>query len=470
MQLRDLAAVVDCLPGTELGDNPDIAGLFFDSRQVVEGSLFFAVPGESSDGHDHIESAMAAGAAAVVVERPSPFELPQIVVESSRAAMAPIAAAFHDNPSQKLTVVGVTGTNGKTTTVSMIAAIAEAAGLSASVIGTLTGARTTPEAIDLQAQLAQAVAGGVDLVAMEVSSHALVQHRADCVAFAATVFTNLSVDHLDYHESMDDYFAAKARLFAPGRGRTAVIWVADDWGVVLADQCAAAEIETVRVSPDLADVALADVGASSFVWCDQQVDLPMGGRFNVANALLAAETALALDIAPSDVASGLTNLLPVPGRFELVEAGQAFGIVVDYSHTPDSLEGAILAAKDVAQGRVLTVFGAGGDRDRSKRPMMGEVAHRNADLVVVTSDNPRSEDPMVIIEDVVSGMAGEPWLIEVDRRSAIEAALREALPGDVVLLAGKGHETTQTIGAVVSDFDDRAVAREILASLAGGAA
>ena len=469
MRLSELSSSVLQLPGSALGDDPDITSLSFDSREATAGGLFFAVPGEVSDGHDHAAGAVEQGAVALVVERPLDLGVPQIVVSDCRAAMPIIAAMFFGNPSERLTVIGVTGTNGKTTIVAMLAAIAEAAGLDAHVIGTLTGARTTPEAIKLQGELASAVASGVDLVAMEVSSHALVQHRPDNVAFDAAIFTNLTVDHLDYHESMESYFEAKALLFAPHRSGTAVLWTDDEYGQRLSEQLAAVEGSpaVVAVGEHVAAIDRIDVARSSFRWNGEHVDLPMGGRFNVANALLAAEAASAVGIEASVIARGLTDLQPVAGRFEPVESGQEFGVIVDYSHTPDSLRGALRAAKAVAAGRVIVVFGAGGDRDRSKRPMMGAVAYENADLVVLTSDNPRSEDPEAILDEIEQGVpdGASVWMRESDRRSAIEAALREAHPGDVVLVAGKGHESTQTIGSDVFPFDDRQVAREFLSEM-----
>ncbi len=476
MRLSELFVALESLGGASLVEPPDTAAppsdpevtsLFFDSRKAASGGVFVAVPGDVSDGHDHAAEAVASGAVALVVERPLDIGVPQVVVADSRAAMPVLAATFYNHPSEQLTVLGVTGTNGKTTIVSMLAAIATAAGHNSRVIGTLTGARTTPEAIDLQRELADAVSSGVDVVAMEVSSHALVQRRADNVAFDAVIFTNLTVDHLDYHESMDSYFEAKALLFEPGRSNTAVLWVDDDYGQRLADQLASFEGPPVAVPVSEAQIAIdsIDVARSSFRWRDQQVDLPMGGRFNVANAVLAAEAAAAVGIDPTAIARGLTGLQPVAGRFEPVECGQDFGVIVDYSHTPDSLRGALQAAKAVASGRVIVVFGAGGDRDHTKRPMMGAVACENADLVVLTSDNPRSERPDEILDQIEAGMAGDSHQREPDRRAAIRVALGEAQAGDVVLVAGKGHEDTQTIGTEVLPFDDRQVARELLADL-----
>ncbi len=465
MLLSELSAGVDALDGTTLGADPDILAITFDSRRVEPGSLFFAVVGESSDGHVFAEQAVAAGAVALVVERPLDLDVAQVVVANTRAAMAPIAATFYRHPSNDVHVIGITGTNGKTTCVSMVAAIVAAAGQQCHVIGTLTGARTTPEAPELQSQLADAAANGAQVVAMEVSSHALVQHRADSVAFDVGAFTNLSTDHLDYHNTMDEYFEAKARLFEPGRCATSVVWTDDPYGRQLADRVANADHGVVReVNESLVEIVSMSVAKSIFDWRGNQIELPMGGRFNIANAIVAAEACHAIGIGESHIVSGLASLEPVPGRFQIVDAGQPFGVVVDYSHTPVGLELAIEAARGVASGRVIVVFGAGGDRDRSKRPMMGAASER-ADLVVVTSDNPRSEDPDAIIAEIVAGMANAPWLVEGDRRDAIGAALVEAVEGDVVVIAGKGHETTQTIGDRVLDFDDRKVARQLIESM-----
>jgi UDP-N-acetylmuramoyl-L-alanyl-D-glutamate--2,6-diaminopimelate ligase len=385
----------------------------------------------------------------------------QAVVPETRAAMGPIAAAFHGDPSRTLEVIGVTGTNGKTTTTHLLQSILDVDGRPAAVIGTLTGARTTPEATELQAQLAALRDEGVTAVAMEVSSHALAQRRIDGTWFRVGVFTNLSRDHLDFHHTMDDYFAAKASLFTPDRCATAVVNVDDPWGRRLADQL---EIPWQPYSLELVDDIEVHADWSQCTWEGVTLRVPLGGRFNLMNALGAAVTAQALGVTPAVVADGLSRVGPVSGRFEPVVAGQPFHVFVDYAHTPDGLEQLLTAAREIAgQGHVLVVFGAGGDRDRTKRAPMGEVAARLADQVVLTSDNPRSEDPSAIIDAVLEGIPNRSHLlVEPDRRAAIAAAVGRAQQGDVVVIAGKGHETTQTTGDVVVPFDDRAVARELM--------
>ncbi|MBX3313628.1 MAG: UDP-N-acetylmuramoyl-L-alanyl-D-glutamate--2,6-diaminopimelate ligase [Actinobacteria bacterium] len=425
-----------------------------DSRHVVAGALFCCVPGATADGHDHAPAAVSAGAAALLCERPLDLGVPEVQVTSVRAAMGPAAAVLAGDPSHDLLVVGVTGTNGKTTTVHLLASIFEAAGVPASVIGTLTGARTTPEAPELQARLADLVEAGTEAVAMEVSSHALDLHRVDGTRFRVAVFTNLSRDHLDHHVDMASYFAAKAMLFEPELTGLAVLNLDDPYGRLLRD---AATVPSVGFSfDDVSDLHLG-VDGSTFTWRGVEVRIGLAGRFNVANALAAATAAEAVGIEPAAIARGLAAAGPVPGRFEVVAEGQPYLAAVDYAHTPDGLEQLLTAARELADvGRVILVFGAGGDRDRTKRPFMGEVAARLADVVVVTTDNPRHEDPAAIIDEVERGMDDPRDLrTEPDRRAAIAVAVAEARPGDVLVVAGKGHETTQTIGDEVLPFDDR---------------
>jgi UDP-N-acetylmuramoyl-L-alanyl-D-glutamate--2,6-diaminopimelate ligase len=440
-----------------------VRGVSHDSRSVRAGDLFCCLRGERADGHRFAPVAVEAGAAALLAERPLDLAVAQVVVDDTRVAMAPLAAAFHRHPSAAMTVVGVTGTAGKTTTTHLLASIFEHAGRPCGVIGTLTGVHTTPEAPELQAALAAFRAEGRRAVAMEVSSHALEQHRADATDFAVAVFTNLGRDHLDYHGTVERYFAAKARLFTPELAAHGVANGDDPYGRQL---LATATIPMTSFS--MADAGDLDVGpsASMFTWRGRRVRLPLGGRFNVANALAAATAAVIAGVTEGDVATGLAAAGAVPGRFEPVDAGQPFAVVVDFAHTPESLASALGAAREAAgEGRVIVAFGCGGDRDPAKRPAMGEVAARLADVVVVTSDNPRTEDPDGIISEVVSGMptpSAARTRTEPDRRTAIAVALAEAAPGDVVLIAGKGHETTQTFASAVIDFDDRAVALQLL--------
>jgi UDP-N-acetylmuramoyl-L-alanyl-D-glutamate--2,6-diaminopimelate ligase len=439
----------------------EVTSVVHDSRSVTGGALFCCVRGALVDGHDFAAGAVDAGAVALLCERELPLAVAQAVVKETRAAMGPVAATFHGDPSRALEVVGVTGTNGKTTTTHLLQSILEAAGRHAAVIGTLTGARTTPEATELQAQLAALRDDGVEAVAMEVSSHALAQSRVDGTWFRVGVFTNLSRDHLDFHRTIDDYFEAKASLFTSDRCAAAVVNIDDPWGRRLAERL------TIPWQPCSFDlVSDVDIHAewSRCSWQGVELRVPLGGRFNLMNGLEAAITAQTLGISREVIVQGLAQAGPVAGRFEPVDAGQPFHVFVDYAHTPDGLEQLLLAAHEIAgQSRVLVVFGCGGDRDRTKRAPMGEVAARLADQVVLTSDNPRSEDPSAIIDAVLEGIADRSGLIiEPDRRAAIDAAIGRAREGDVVVIAGKGHETTQVTGDVVTAFDDRVVARELL--------
>jgi UDP-N-acetylmuramoyl-L-alanyl-D-glutamate--2,6-diaminopimelate ligase len=457
--LSDLAAATG---GERRGDDVVVTDVTHDSRAVPPGALFVAVVGERMDGHDHAAAAVAAGAAAVMVERVLDVDVPQLVVGDTRRAMAVAAATCWGHPSERLRVVGVTGTNGKTTVVTLVGAILTSLGIASQVIGTLTGARTTPESTDLQALLASFVEDGVDVVAMEVSSHALALHRVDAVRFAVAVFTNLGLDHLDFHGTVERYFEAKASLFEPGRAATAILNVDGPHGRLLRD---AATDGSTTLEYSIADAVDLEVGPSGsrFRWRDRPVALPLVGRFNVVNAIAAADVCVALGVTPDDVAGALATVTPPPGRFELVDAGQPFLVVVDYAHTPDGLEQLLETARELVAGRVIVVFGCGGDRDQSKRPRMGDAACRLADVVVVTSDNPRSEDPSAIIAAVKNGCREGDPRTEVDRRVAIGMAIDEAGDGDVVVIAGKGHETTQVIGDTVLPFDDRVVARDALA-------
>jgi UDP-N-acetylmuramoyl-L-alanyl-D-glutamate--2,6-diaminopimelate ligase len=447
----------------------DVVDLAYDSRRATPGALFVCVPGARVDGHDCAPQAVAGGAVALVCERVLPLPVTQVLVPSARDAMAPLADAFFGRPSADLRVAGVTGTNGKTTTAFLVRAILEAAGVHCGLLGTVEQvvggvvepvARTTPEAIDLQRTFRRMLDAGDGACSMEVSSHALALRRTEEVRFAAVCFTNLSQDHLDFHADMEDYFAAKARLF-DGRWPAAAN-VDDPYGRRLA-----ADLTFGLAGP--ADVTARDValhpGGATF-----ELALPAGavpvetrlrGPFNVSNALAAAATAALLGIDPDAIAAGLGAVAGVPGRMEPVEAGQPFQVLVDYAHTPDALAAVLTASRDIARGRVIVVFGCGGDRDRGKRPEMGAIAARLADDVIVTSDNPRSEDPDAIIAEVVAGASGGVT-VEPDRRRAIALAVRRAGLGDVVVIAGKGHEQGQERNGVVTPFDDRVVAREAL--------
>jgi len=455
----------------ELFGEPDdatieVTAVDYDSRNVQPGSLFCCLRGANSDGHEFAQGARRAGAVALLVDHRLDLDVAQIVVDDTRRAMGWLAASFFGHPSRSLTMVGVTGTNGKTTTTSLITSILTSTGRATGMIGTLTGTHTTPEAPDLQAVLADFVAGGTTAVVAEVSSHALELQRVAGCHFDVAVFTNLGRDHLDLHGTEERYFAAKARLFEPTLSDTAVVNVDDPHGRLLMD---ARSIPTEGYS--LADVTDVVVSATShgYTWRGHRIEVPIGGEFNVMNSLAAATACRSLGLDLADIESGLRQAAPVPGRFEAIVAGQPFAVIVDYAHTPDGLEKALGAARQAAgDARVHVVFGCGGDRDREKRPLMGAVAATLADEVVITSDNPRSEDPLEIIN---AAMAGVPpdyrgrVVMEPDRRRAIEIAIRQARSADVVLIAGKGHEPTQTIGDQVLPFDDRAVALEILRAL-----
>ena len=465
MRLERLLGDVHVLERRGDPDPVDVGSVAYDSRAVSPGALFCCIPGGTSDGHDHAPAAVEAGAVALLCERLLPLDVAQARVASTRRAMAPIAAALHGHPSRGLAVVGVTGTNGKTTVTHLLAAVLRAHGWGTGVIGTLDGPRTTPESPDLQARLARHVAAGDRAVALEVSSDALVQHRVDAVWFEVAAFTNLSPEHLNTHGDMESYFAAKASLFDPARAGTGVVNGDDAWGRRLLDTT---RLPVIPYS--MADATDVEIGRTStrFRWDGAAVDLRLGGRFNVSNAVCAATVARLLGVPAAEVAAGLSSVGHIPGRFERVDAGQPFAVVVDYAHTPAALEQVLSAAREEAAGapspgRVVVVFGCGGDRDRAKRPLMGEVAARLADVVVLTADNPRGEDPAEILAEVRAGAVGARSLVvEPDRRAAIHAAVGAARAGDVVVVAGKGHESGQTAGGHTDPFDDREVARSAL--------
>jgi UDP-N-acetylmuramoyl-L-alanyl-D-glutamate--2,6-diaminopimelate ligase len=469
MKLGPLIERVHGLVVDTRGDlDVDVTAVAMDSRAVTPGALFACVPGGLADGHAFAPGAIRAGAVALLCERPLDVDVPQVVVSSVRRAIGPVAAAVSGDPSHHLVVVGVTGTNGKTTTCSLLAEVLSAHGWPASALGTLTQARTTPEAPDLQRTLAELVAAGKRAVAMEVSSHALDQHRVDGVRFAVGVFTNLTQDHLDYHGTMERYFEAKARLFDERESEVGVAVVNrdDPWGRQLIHRLVEAGKQVVQYGIDDAVDLEMDVMGSVFRWEGVAVRLRLGGRFNVLNALAAASAALALDIPPGEIAAGLGALERVHGRFEPVVAGQDFTVLVDYAHTPDGLGKALAAAREITSGRLVVVFGAGGDRDHDKRALMGEVAARLADLAIVTSDNPRNEDPVAIIDQVVAGAVDRSKVMIVEERAeAIRTALAIAERGAVVVIAGKGHEKGQEIAGHVRPFDDAEVARQILTRL-----
>jgi len=443
-----------------------ISDVTIDSREVAEGSLFACIPGAHRDGHEFAAQAVADGARALIVERELPIAVPQIITDDARALTGWVAASLFGHPCDALLMIGVTGTNGKTTTAQLIGDVLRFAGRRVEVLGTLSGKNTTPEATTLQRLLAQWRDGGVDSVVMEVSSHALALHRVAGAHFDAAVFTNLGRDHLDLHGTIERYFAAKASLFRPGLSDVGLVNADDVHGRLLSDS---AMIPMNTYSLD--DITDLEVTATHhrYRWRDLAVEVGIGGEYNASNSLAAAEACVLVGIDPAVVADGLAAAHAVPGRFEPIVAGQPFAVIVDYAHTPDGLEVALDAARNaVGDGRLIVVFGCGGDRDRDKRPEMGAVAGRAADIVIVTSDNPRSENPLAIIDAIIGGVPADyrgRVVIEPDRQTAIARAVGIARAGDLVLIAGKGHETTQTIGDQVLPFDDRAVARTLLEDL-----
>jgi UDP-N-acetylmuramoyl-L-alanyl-D-glutamate--2,6-diaminopimelate ligase len=454
MNLERLVAALDPV---EVKGNAavEIADLAYDARAATRGSLFFAVPGLRADGHDFALQAVENGAAALVVERALDHDLPQVVVRDSRAAMAVAADEFFEHPTQELEVAGVTGTSGKTTTSFLLFAILAAAGRRPGLVGTVEAriggerravARTTPEAIDLQRLFREMLDVGDRSCAMEASSHASALHRLDRTRFRTLVFTNLSQDHLDLHGDMESYFEAKRRLFHAEPRPVAVVNVGDEYGRRLADELPDATTFSYERDAGLLD----------------GIDLKLHGHFNVENALGALLSARALGIDDDAIKRGIENVRGVPGRFEAVDEGQSFHVIVDYAHKPGALENVLRAARELAAGnRVICVLGAGGDRDRGKRPVMGRIATELADVTIVTSDNPRSEDPDQIITEIVVGTVGHVN-VEVDRAAAIKLAIELAREGDVVLIAGKGAEQGQEYADRVIPFDDRQAARDVL--------
>jgi UDP-N-acetylmuramoyl-L-alanyl-D-glutamate--2,6-diaminopimelate ligase len=476
-------------------DALDVQALAIDHREVTRGALFACIRGTRHDGHDHASEAAERGAIAVLAERRVDVDPPvvQILTRDVRAAVGPLAARLHGNPADEMRVVGITGTNGKTTVAHLVEAVVAATGRRAATIGTL-GARwsedrrvtgfTTPEAPALQAMLATMRDDGVDTVAMEVSSHALDQRRVDGVRFAVAAFTNLSPEHLDLHGDLESYFMAKARLFDARFTQHAVICVDDAWGARLARHARSAlstvvtvastpkggdapdiYAEAVRPTPEGIRFELVDGATRS------KVSMRLLGRFNVANAVVAYAVARQLTIAPDVIVEALSGADPVPGRLERVENDRGITVVVDYAHTPDALTIVLANLKELAPAtaKLIAVYGCGGDRDRAKRGPMGRAVAHGADVAIVTSDNPRSESPRAIVDEILQGLApSDPRpIVEIDRRAAIERAVALAVPGDVVVIAGKGHETGQTIGDTEYPFDDRLVAAESLAR--GGA-
>jgi UDP-N-acetylmuramoyl-L-alanyl-D-glutamate--2,6-diaminopimelate ligase len=473
-----LGELVDGSLGPEASD-VEITGLALDNRRVTPGTLFFCVPGFTRDGHEFAPDAVARGASALVVERPLEELVPQVQVESVRAAMGPIAARLHGDPTAALDVVGITGTNGKTTSCFLLRELLEAGAVPTALLGTVKSViggeeapleRTTPEAIELQAAFARMRDAGDRAAAMEVSSHALELGRVEGIHWAAAVFTNLTQDHLDFHPTMEAYFAAKKELFLRDP-RVSVINIDDPYGQRLAAEVPGRVVTTAIDDPgaDLRAIDLRlELSGTSFTIVARDgariaARTPLPGRFNVANVLGAVAVARELGVDDATIARALPRAGRVPGRFEPVDEGQPFAVLVDYAHTPDSLDNVLRAARALTRGRVIVTFGAGGDRDRGKRPLMGAAAAAHADELIVTSDNPRSEDPDAIIGEILAGIERGDVRTQPDRARAIAEAIALAHEGDVVVIAGKGHEQGQELaGGRKVPFDDVGVAREAL--------
>ena len=468
----------------------EISGLTYDSRRVAPGMIFVAIPGQNSDGHDFIPSAVERGAVAVICDRTRLVSgrVTKICVADVRQAMAVVSRTFYDHPSSRLKVIGVTGTNGKTTVAFMVKAILEAAGVKSGLMGTVRyeigdrvfpAQRTTPESIEVQHLMSQMLKSGCEGCVMEVSSHALDQKRVLGIEFDVAIFTNLTRDHLDYHGTMENYFAAKRKLFTREQAGTkkgaSVINIDDSYGVRLAEdngleiQLTYGLAETARLRASR--IELNPDGSRFVVEMDNRkfaIRLPLIGRHNIYNALAAVGAGLALNVDVVKIQAALNNLPPVPGRLEAVRCGQPFSVFVDYAHTDDALRNVLVTLRESTRGRLLVAFGCGGSRDTGKRAKMGKVAAELADRVVITSDNPRREDPARIaaaIEEGFRNVRPDGYVVELDRRRAIEQIMAAAQPGDTVLLAGKGHETYQEFEDTVVPFDDRVHAQEALENL-----
>jgi UDP-N-acetylmuramoyl-L-alanyl-D-glutamate--2,6-diaminopimelate ligase len=479
MKLSELRAALSGARAYHFADH-EIRGVIHDSRRVRKDYVFVAIKGAKLDGHDFAKESLDRGAVAVVAERKLDLAgVPQIVVPDTRLALAAMGACFYDHPSTKMDVVGVTGTNGKTTTTHLIKAIIEAAGQEAGLIGTvgyqigkreLPATTTTPESVDLQGYLADMVSAGIQYAAMEVSSHSLVQHRVDYVRFAAGVFTNLTRDHLDYHKTLEAYLDAKALLFEGLTPEAHAVLNADDPACASLRGRTRAKVVTygIRNPADVrAQIGAITVDGMTFeLRADAgsvEIRSPLMGQHNVYNTLAAASAALALGFDLGAIKKGLEGMRGVPGRLEPVPNPKGLHVVVDYAHTPDALENVLTALRPLVKGRLILVFGCGGDRDRTKRPLMGGIAERLSDLFWITSDNPRTEEPQGIIAEIVAGVKDRSrCAVEPDRRAAIGEAVKAARPGDLLLIAGKGHERYQILRDTIVPFDDREVARKAM--------
>ena len=484
-----LGEILERAPSVQMGADHEIevASLAYDSRRVSEGCLFFAIQGEKADGHRFIADALGRGAVAIVSEREAPAELAAkwVRVGAIRRSLAEAARAFYGYPDLKLRLVGITGTNGKTTTAYLLNSIFRAARIPAGLLGTieyqlgdriLPASNTTPESLDLSTYFHELVQSGGKAAVMEVSSHALAQERVWGLHFESAVFTNLTRDHLDYHHDFEHYFAAKQKLFE-GVGspppELAVINVDDAWGQRLLHLkrsryltygfSSNADVKVREYLQHVSGLSIALITPEGEV----KIESALLGRVNVMNLLAATATAIGMGLPMASIQQGIRDLPAVPGRFQKIDEGQPFLVVVDYAHTDDALQNVLQTARELTKNRLIVLFGCGGERDRTKRPIMGELAGRLSDFAVLTSDNPRSEDPILIMNDVLVGLqkTGKPYLAEVDRAIAIRKAIEEAREGDVVVLAGKGHETYQVLQQGTIPFNDCEITRQVLREL-----
>ena len=478
-----LKTLIGNIPGRvrTIGDmDVEIEQLCVDSRKAAPGALFFCTPGLHMDAHDFAPQAVGLGAVALVVQRQLPLNVPQVLVEDVRMALSYIAAEYFGRPAEKLMMLGITGTKGKTTTSFLVKAIMDAAGVKTGLIGTvcsmigdetIPNRLTTPDPIETQTLLRRMVDAGMECVIMEVSAHALDMHRLAGMKFKVAAFSNFSQDHLDYFADMDAYFAAKMKLFAPDVCEN-IVYNVDDERVSAGIRALGRPAMRIgiRESSDVYanDIEIGERGCSFLMtWhkCFRTtISLHLAGIFNVYNALMAAGICICAGAGPESIRQGLESVYAVPGRIELLDTGTPYRVILDYAHSPDSLENVLQAVRQTAKGRMIALFGCGGDRDKAKRPLMGEIAGRMADYCVLTSDNPRNEDPMVILDAIETGIriTGCEYVVIENRREAIRYALKFAEPGDVVVLAGKGHETYQDIRGVRHPFDEKVVVRELL--------
>jgi len=484
-----LKALIGRIPGEvrAIGDieNTEIKALCTDSRKVTEGALFFCTPGLRMDAHDFAPQAVEKGACALIVERELPIDVPQVVVEDVRVAVSYIAADFYGNPAEKMTMLGITGTKGKTTTSFLVKSIMEEAGVKTGLIGTVCSMigeetiptnLTTPDPVEVQAILARMVDAGVQCVIMEVSAHALTMHRLAGVKFKVGAFSNFSQDHLDFYKDMDEYFRAKMLFMQPEYCEN-IVYNVDDEDIYagMKDFGRPALRTGIREGSDIYanDIEIGERGCSFLMTWHKQfrisISLKLAGIFNVYNALMAAGICICAGVGPEAIRRGLEEVRAVPGRIELLETDTPYRVILDYAHSPDSLENILKAVRETTKGRMIALFGCGGNRDAAKRPVMGEIAGELSDFCILTSDNPRNEDPMTILAQIEEGIrpTGCEYIVIENRRQAIRYALTNAVAGDVVVLAGKGHETYQEINGVKHPFDEKIVVAELLREIMG---